>query len=72
VFGEVDWHDFVTYCRSGICGHRGSGSYYDVVYGPVSTITGEWWKYEQLSFHTTPAINQLSVVAIHLGNPRFT
>jgi len=38
VFGEVDWHDFVTYCRTGIRGHRGPGSYYDVVYGPVATI----------------------------------
>lgn len=72
VFGDSEWRDFVKHCHSGVCRHWGSraGDYYDVVYGPVSITSGEWWKYEQLSFHTSHAIRHLNVVGVHRGTPR--
>lgn len=72
VFGDSELQDFINHCRSGVCRHRGAspGDYYDVVYGPASTASGEWWKYEQLSFHTSRAINYLTVVRVHPGSPR--
>jgi Protein of unknown function (DUF3990) len=69
VFGDSDWHEFIQYCSSGVCGHRGKGDYYDVVYGPVSITSGKWWQYEQLSFHTQRAINHLTVMRVHPGRP---
>jgi len=70
VFGENDWKEFVDHCRAGSFYHKSGNRHYDVVYGPVSTVTGEWWKYEQLSFHSARAISCLNRIALHVGRPR--
>lgn len=70
VFGEDDWKVFVDHCRAGGLYHKPGNSNYDVVYGPVSTATGEWWKFEQLSFHSGRAISLLKRVGLYLGRPR--
>jgi len=70
VLPDAGWHEFVTHCRSGADGHKGKGIYYEVVYGPISIFTGEWWKYEQLSFHSNRAARALSVQDVRIGRPR--
>jgi hypothetical protein len=67
-----DWKDFVAYCRSGGRNHFPSGSFYDVVYGPVSVIGGEVKPdSDQISFHSLAAIRVLTTRRIMLGNPAF-
>jgi hypothetical protein len=69
---ESDWSDFVTYCRYGITSHRRRrpNRFYDVVYGPVSTFRGTAFPdYEQLSFHTTNAVNVLRLVRAQRVQP---
>ena len=71
VVDRPDWLEFVQHCRlSAQHGHKPSGSYYDVVYGPVSNSRYEAIPgFEQLSFHTRPAIAILRWVDTHRGNP---
>jgi hypothetical protein len=71
VLPDSEWRDFVAHCRSGAGRHKGLGRYYEAVYGPVQIVSGEWWKYEQLSFHSSPAARALTgqIKDVHLGRP---
>jgi hypothetical protein len=70
VLPDSEWQEFVAHCRSGTGGHKGKGIYYQTVYGPISIFTDEWWKYEQLSFHSNPAAGVLSIKDVRVGRPR--
>jgi hypothetical protein len=73
VFPEPGWQNFVRNCRTGTFDHRGPGTYYDVVYGPVSTIASETGTdFEQLSFHSPGAISALRFVRVRRGTPWFS
>jgi len=72
VLPDPEWSDFVGNCLLGSFDHKGPGVYYDVVYGPVSTIAKETsGALEQLSFHSPAAINTLQLVQVRRGTPRF-
>ena len=68
---DPEWQDFVHYCRSTFNGHQGPGIYYDVVHGPVSTVTNGFLslRLEQLSFHSVRAINGLVLTGTRRGTP---
>jgi hypothetical protein len=68
---DPEWHEFVKHCRQNMNGHRGPGNYYEVTYGPVSTVTNESvLRLEQLSFHSPHAIGLLQRIGTRRGNPR--
>jgi hypothetical protein len=72
VLPEPGWQEFVNNCRYGSFDHKGPGAYYDLVYGPVSTVGGETGRYyEQLSFHSDAAIAVLTFVQVRRGTPWF-
>jgi hypothetical protein len=56
-----DYWSFVTHCRSGLPHHPETGTFYDVVYGPVAKYwagyprSAVWADYDQISFHTRAA-----------------
>jgi hypothetical protein len=65
-----DWREFVAYCRSYGRNHFPGGSFYDIVYGPISLIGGEAKPdSDQISFHTSHAIGMLATRRIMLGAP---
>jgi len=68
---DAEWQEFVSHCRQTLNGHKGNpGNYYDVVHGPVSTVTNESaLRLEQLSFHSARAINMLTLMSVRRGNP---
>jgi len=77
VVDNPDYWSLINYCRGGSAPHArtaGAKVEYDVVYGPVAL-----WKQQlvikdcdQVSFHTTAALNQLPPPTLHLtGNPSF-
>jgi len=71
VVPDQGWQDFVKNCRSSAYDHKGPGAFYQVVYGPVSTVTGETSRwYEQLSFHSDAAIRTLRFTRVRRGAPR--
>lgn len=73
VLPDAEWADFVKNCRSDVYDHKGPGTFYEVVYGPVSTAAQETARYyEQLSLHSATGINALHFVQVHRGGPRFT
>jgi hypothetical protein len=73
VLPEPEWVDFVKNCRLGTFDHKGPGLYYDVVYGPVSTIANETGAhFEQLSFHSDAAIRSVQFVQVRRGRPWFS
>jgi hypothetical protein len=65
-----EWREFVIHCRAP-GSHRPTGTYYDVVYGPVSNNRYQAWPdLEQLSFHTPHAIASLGQARVTLrGRP---
>jgi hypothetical protein len=68
---DQEWQDFVKHCRTTMNGHKGPGVYYDVVHGPVSTVTNESaLRLEQLSFHSISAISALNRIGVRRGTPR--
>lgn len=72
VFPEFGWHDFVKNCRTGTFDHKGPGTYYDIVYGPIYTIAYETGTaFEQVSFHSVGAIGELTFVRVRRGTPWF-
>jgi hypothetical protein len=59
-----DWQAFVSHCRLPSLGHKGIGSYYEVVYGPASaTVGGAIPDFEQLSVHSEDAVKLLNVAS---------
>lgn len=67
-----DWRDFIAYCRSHGRNHIPSGSFYDVVYGPISLIRGEPKPdSDQISFHSAAAIGVLATRRVMLASPTF-
>lgn len=73
VLPDGEWAEFVSNCRSDVYDHKGPGSFYEVVYGPIATVTQETARdYEQLSFHSSAGIGALHYVQTHRGVPRFT
>jgi hypothetical protein len=72
VLPNRDWRDFIAYCRSNGRNHFPNGSFYDVVYGPVSLIGGEAKPdSDQISLHSVSAIQVLATRRQMLGNPTF-
>ena len=61
-----DYWSFVAHCRSGLSHQPATGSFYDVVYGPVaktwagSRSSSTWADYDQISFHTRIAQDMLN------------
>jgi hypothetical protein len=67
-----DWSDFVLYCRATGGPHvPATGGNYDVVYGPMQQLNGKAYppNYEQLSFHSSQALNVLPAPRVAKGTP---
>jgi hypothetical protein len=66
----IDWREFIEYCRQPSDGHKGPQLFFDAVFGPVANPTGDAYPdLEQLSFHTSYAISQLTRVRVVSGSP---
>jgi len=69
---SADWLNFVRHCRIPNRNHKLiPGSYYDVVYGPLSVVGSNQAvpDSEQISFHTNAAISLLQVNGVRQGGP---
>lgn len=68
-FDAVDYWSFVTNCRLGSALHgRANGKYYDIVAGPVAAYWAQrsaFPDYDQVSFHSTKAINCLTFLGVN-------